>query len=71
LTRIQASFPGVQLIDSLSVLCASGVCSQWPPGKPILYSDDIHLSSAGARLLVEQTGLPYLISRELLSADSD
>jgi hypothetical protein len=70
LSRIQASFPAVQLIDSISVLCASGVCSQWPPGRPLLYSDDIHLSTAGARLLVEQTGLTDLISQELLSADS-
>lgn len=70
LTRVQSAFPAVQLVDAVAVLCASNVCSQWPPGKPILYSDDIHLSTAGARLLVEHTGLPNLISQDLVSADS-
>ncbi|GFE84101.1 acyltransferase [Steroidobacter agaridevorans] len=70
LDRVQESFPGVQLVDAIAVLCAANVCSQRPPGKPILYSDAVHLSPAGARLLVENTQLTSLISRDLVSADS-
>lgn len=68
--RMQAAFPGLQLVDSIAVLCADHVCSQRPAGKPVLYSDEIHLSPAGARLLVEHTDLPDLISRDLVGADT-
>lgn len=70
LNRVQESYPAVELVDAIAVLCAADVCSQRPPGKPILYSDEIHLSPAGARLLVEHTDLPNLISQDLVSADS-
>jgi peptidoglycan/LPS O-acetylase OafA/YrhL len=70
LGRVQLSIPKVELIDAITVLCAANVCSQRPPGKPILYSDAVHLSPAGARLLVESTDLTSLISRDLISADS-
>lgn len=70
LDRVQAAFPGVQLLDAIAVLCAANVCSQRPPGKPVLYSDAIHLSPAGARLVVEDTGLTSIISRDLLRSDS-
>lgn len=69
LDRVQAAFPKVQLVDAVAVLCAANVCSQRPPGKPILYSDAVHLSPAGARLLVEHTDLPNLISRDFASAN--
>jgi peptidoglycan/LPS O-acetylase OafA/YrhL len=70
LARVQTSFPDIQLIDAIAVLCAANVCSQRPPGMPLLYSDAVHLTPAGARLLVENTRLTSLISRDLLSADS-
>lgn len=70
LDRVQVAFPEVQLVDAIAVLCAANVCSQRPPGKPILYSDAVHLSPAGARLLVESTRLTSLISRDLLNVDS-
>jgi peptidoglycan/LPS O-acetylase OafA/YrhL len=70
LDRVQTAFPEVQLVDAVAVLCAADVCSQRPPGKPLLYSDAIHLSPAGARLLVEDTDLPKLISRDLVSVDT-
>jgi lysophospholipase L1-like esterase len=70
LDRVRTAFPQVQLVDAVAVLCATSVCSQRPPGKPILYSDAVHLSPAGARLLVENTRLTSLISRDLLSSDS-
>jgi hypothetical protein len=70
LDRVQTAFPEIQLVDAIAVLCAANVCSQRPPGKPILYSDAVHLSPAGARLLVEHTDLPTLISRDIVSADS-
>ncbi|HEY5754291.1 MAG TPA: SGNH hydrolase domain-containing protein, partial [Steroidobacter sp.] len=70
LDRVQTAFPQVQLLDAIEVLCAANVCSQRPPGKPILYSDAVHLSPAGARLLIEDTGLTSIISRDLLSSDT-
>jgi peptidoglycan/LPS O-acetylase OafA/YrhL len=70
LNRVQTAFPQVSMVDAIAVLCAANVCSQRPPGKPILYSDAIHLSQAGARLLIENTDLTTLISQDVLSADS-
>lgn len=70
LNRVHAAFPEVQMVDAIAMLCAANVCSQRPPGKPILYSDAIHLSPAGARLLVENSGLTHLISQDVLRADS-
>jgi hypothetical protein len=70
LERVQLAFPQIQLVDTIAVLCAANVCSQRPPGKPILYSDAVHLSPAGARILVENTRLTHLISRNMLSAES-
>ena len=70
LNRVQSTLPGVQLVDAIAVLCATNVCSQHPPGKPILYSDAVHLSRAGARMLVENTRLTSLISRDLANPDS-
>jgi peptidoglycan/LPS O-acetylase OafA/YrhL len=65
LDRVHTALPRVQLVDAIAVLCAANVCSQRPPGQPILYSDAIHLSPAGARLLVENTGLRKLIARDM------
>ncbi|WP_116812083.1 acyltransferase family protein [Steroidobacter cummioxidans] len=70
LNRVQLEIPGLQLVDAIAVLCATKVCSQRPPGKPVLYSDAVHLSPAGARLLVTNTGLTTLISRDLVRPDS-
>ena len=70
LDRVQRALPEIQRIDAVNVLCAANVCSQRPPGKPVLYSDAVHLSPAGARLLVENTRLTSLISRDLSRADS-
>jgi lysophospholipase L1-like esterase len=71
LQRVKASFPNVELVDAIAVLCANNVCSQRPPGQPILYSDAVHLSPAGAQLLVNNTGLTNLISRDLELVSSD
>jgi peptidoglycan/LPS O-acetylase OafA/YrhL len=70
MNRVQMVFPQVQMVDAIAVLCAANVCSQRPPGKPVLYSDAVHLSQAGASLLIENTGLTTLISQDVLSADS-
>ena len=61
LNRVDNEMLGVQFVDALDVLCAGNVCSQWPDGKPILYSDAVHLSPAGARILVQETELVPLI----------
>lgn len=68
--RLPATFPGLQLIDAMAALCVDGICSQRPPGKPILYSDAVHLSPAGARLLVDHTDLRDLISRDLVATST-
>lgn len=70
LARVLSSYPEVEVVDAIGVLCAANVCSQRPPGKPVLYSDAVHLSPAGARLLVESTQLTRLISRDLLTSES-
>lgn len=70
LSRVRAAFPDVQFVDTLDVLCAEKTCSQWPQDKPILYSDAIHLSPAGGRLLVEHAELPRLISRGIRTAEA-
>jgi hypothetical protein len=70
LDHVQAALPRVQLVDAIAVLCAANVCSQRPPGMPILYSDAVHLSPAGARLLVQNTGLKNLISQDISRPDS-
>ncbi|MFO7305742.1 MAG: acyltransferase family protein [Gammaproteobacteria bacterium] len=59
--RLQYEFPDVVFVDVFDALCTDGVCSQQPPGKPLLYSDEVHLSLEGARLLVESTELVPLI----------
>lgn len=61
LQKVQTALPDVQFIDAIEALCSANTCSQHPAGKPILYSDAIHLSPAGGRLLIESTGLPKLI----------
>jgi hypothetical protein len=70
LNRAQTIFPQVQIVDAVAVLCATDVCSQRPPGKPLLYSDAVHLSPAGARILIDNIGLTSLISQDVLSAES-
>jgi hypothetical protein len=70
LERARQAFPQIQLVNSIDVLCAEDICSQRPLGKPILYSDSIHLSPAGGRLLVEHTGLTKRIAEDLMPAGS-
>lgn len=71
LARVRETLPNVQIVNAVEVLCASKVCSQRPVGKPILYSDALHLSPAGGRLLVENSQLPELISRGIRLAEAD
>jgi peptidoglycan/LPS O-acetylase OafA/YrhL len=63
LDRMQAAFPHVRFVNSVEILCAADLCSQWPVGGPILYSDALHLSPAGGRLLAEKAELSHLISQ--------
>lgn len=70
LKRVQSRRPEVQFVDTVKVLCAANTCSQRPTDKPILYSDEKHLSPAGGRLLVESTGLREIISRGIRMAEA-
>lgn len=65
LRRLQRVFPQVVFLDPVAALCDERICSQQFGGGPILYSDPVHLSPAGARLLVERTGLTRLIMNEM------
>jgi peptidoglycan/LPS O-acetylase OafA/YrhL len=71
LARLRESFRGVHFVNSVDILCTAVVCSQWPSGKPIMYSDEIHLSPAGAQLLVSHAGLPHLIAKEINMANAE
>jgi hypothetical protein len=70
LRRVQTSHPQLQFVNAVDVLCTAALCSQRPAGKAILYSDAEHLSPAGARLLVQNSELLKLISRESRMADA-
>jgi peptidoglycan/LPS O-acetylase OafA/YrhL/lysophospholipase L1-like esterase len=70
LQRVSVAQPDVAIVDALDVLCSESVCSQRPAGKPILYSDRLHLSPAGGRLVAAQTQLHALISRDATIADA-
>lgn len=65
LDRVQEAIPQLHRVDSVEVLCGTQTCSQQLAAGPILYSDEIHLSSLGGRMLVEKSGLPGLIAQAL------
>lgn len=63
LDRVHRAVPKLHLVDPVKALCEAQTCSQRLAGGAILYSDDIHLSPLGGRMLVENTELPRLIAQ--------
>jgi peptidoglycan/LPS O-acetylase OafA/YrhL len=57
LDEIQREFPALRVIDSIPILCGPTSCSQRLESGEIIYSDELHLSPAGARLFVANSGL--------------
>jgi hypothetical protein len=57
LDDIRREFPALRVIDSIPVLCGPTACSQKLQSGAIIYSDELHLSPAGARLFVANSGL--------------
>ncbi len=68
LARIQAEFPELLVVDSIPVLCGPTVCSQTLDSGEILYSDAMHLSPAGGRRFVEESGLTRMILEAMHSS---
>jgi hypothetical protein len=57
LDDIQREFPALRVFDSIATLCSPASCSQRLDSGEIIYSDELHLSPAGARLFVANSGL--------------
>lgn len=57
LDDIQREFPTLRVFDSIPTLCGPASCSQRLGSGEIIYSDELHLSPAGARLFVANSGL--------------
>lgn len=55
--EVHAELPELEIVDSLQTLCSSSRCSQRLTSGEILYSDELHLSQAGGRYFVQQSGL--------------
>lgn len=66
LAELQQTLPTILFVNATDILCTTTVCSQWPAGSPLLYSDEVHLSTTGARFLVEKAGLQHSIARGLV-----
>jgi peptidoglycan/LPS O-acetylase OafA/YrhL len=57
LDDIQREFPALRVLDSIPTLCGPASCSQRLGSGEIMYSDELHLSPAGARLFAANSGL--------------
>jgi peptidoglycan/LPS O-acetylase OafA/YrhL len=57
LDEIQREFPALRVLDSIPILCGPSSCSQRLQSGAIIYSDELHLSPAGARLFAANSGL--------------
>jgi hypothetical protein len=57
LDDIRREFPALRVVDSIPTLCGPASCSQRLESGEIIYSDELHLSPAGARLFAANSGL--------------
>jgi peptidoglycan/LPS O-acetylase OafA/YrhL len=62
--NVAAMHPELITIDALDALCTPRVCSQRYGSGDVLYSDVVHLSSAGGRFLAQRSNLAHLIAQE-------
>ena len=59
---IQADTPQLVVIDSISALCDAARCSQTLASGDVLYSDRLHLSTAGGRHFARESALVPILS---------
>ena len=67
LEDVQDEFPGMVLIDPIPVLCNARYCPQQLRSGELLYRDEMHLSEAGGRRVVRNSGLVSLIRDSILT----
>ena len=63
--EVQRELPALRVLDPTEALCGPQSCSQTLPSGEIIYSDRLHLSTAGGRHFARESGLLSLIEREL------
>jgi len=59
--QIKARHPSLLLVDPIPALCGPNSCAQTSHGGLVLYSDRMHLSPAGGRRFMENSGFAQLI----------
>lgn len=55
--EVQSELPALEVVDSLDALCTQDRCSQKSPSGEVIYRDKLHLSPAGGRYFVRESGL--------------
>jgi len=63
---IHAQHPEMLVVDPIPSLCGSTTCSQTSRGGQVLYSDNMHLSPAGARRFAQNSGFAQLVEEAAL-----
>jgi len=61
--KIGAQHPEMLIVDPIPSLCGSNSCSQTSRGGQVLYSDNMHLSPAGARRFAQNSGITQLVDQ--------
>lgn len=69
--EVRDEIADLQVVDSISALCDAAVCSQRLRSGEIIYSDQLHLSSAGGLHFARSSGLLGLIENELAPTRGD
>ncbi|HEY8537690.1 MAG TPA: acyltransferase family protein [Steroidobacteraceae bacterium] len=60
--EVQTELSGLEVVDSLETLCTQTLCSQQLASGEVIYSDKLHLSPAGGRYFVRESGLLEVLS---------
>lgn len=63
--EVRDEIPELRVVDSIAALCDAAVCSQRLHSGEVIYSDQLHLNSAGGLHFARASGLLGLIENEL------
>jgi len=63
--EVAGQFPALIVVDSTPALCGEKYCAQKLHTGELLYRDELHLTSAGARRLDKSSGLYAMIDKEI------
>jgi peptidoglycan/LPS O-acetylase OafA/YrhL len=63
--EVAFQLPGLVVVDSTHALCGEKYCAQKLHSGELLYRDELHLTSAGARRLDKGSGLYAMIDKEI------